>query len=312
MENNKLDIIAIGEGLVELSADETLKNASCLYKYFGGDVLSTAVAAVRLGSKVGFVTKLGNDAFKDFLFDGWKAEGLEVSHVSSADEKNGLYLIARTDINHKEFAYYRKKTAPSKLSLADIDPEYIKNSKIVYSTGITQSLSISAREVVKKSFEIAHSANILTAYDPNFTSTVFSLDDAREFFDDIVAEVDILFLSAKHDLEILGIESVDAAIKYLWDKGVSIVVVKSGADKGYYLGYKGSVNFTEFYTLDVCDTTCSGDAFNGGFLHGITHGCTAVEAARLASIVAGMQAQGIGAIKSIPYHDQVYSVFKGA
>ncbi len=309
--DEKLDIIAIGEGLVELSADESLKDAKCLYKYFGGDVLSTAVAAVRLGSKAGFVTKLGNDAFKDFLYDGWKAEGLDVSKVSLVDEKNGLYLIARTDLKDKEFAYYRNKTAPAKLSLNDIDAEYINNSKVVYSTGITQSLSMSAREVVKKSFELAHNANILTAYDPNFNRAVFSLDDAREFFDEVVSETDILFLSEKHDLEIMGIESVDAAFKYLWDKGVSTVIIKSGTDMGYYLGYNGSISFTEFYTTDVCDTTCSGDVFNGGFLHGVTHGCTMIEAAKLASIVAGMQAQGIGAIKSIPYHDKVYSVFKG-
>ena len=47
-------------------------------------------------------------------------------------------------------------------------------------------------------------------------------------------------------------------------------------------------------------------------LHGITHGCSTIEATKLASIAAGLQAQGIGAIKSIPYHDDVYSVFKGA
>ena len=152
---------------------------------------------------------------------------------------------------------------------------------------------------------------LLTAYDPNFIKAISSLDEAREYFDDVISNIDILFLSAKHDMPILGIESIDAAIKYLWDKGVSTVVVKSGQDKGYYTGYNGNIAFTEFYTLDVSDTTCSGDVFNGAFLHGLTHGCSPIEATGLASIAAGMQAKGIGAIKSIPYHDEVYSVFKG-
>ncbi len=307
----KLDIIAIGESLVELSTDAKLKDAECLHKYFGGDALATAVTAVRLGSKVGFITKLGNDAFKDFLLEGWKNEGLDISQVTFADERNGLYLIARPSYLEKEFAFYRKKTAVSKLSADDISETYLGSAKIIYSTGITQSLSLSAREAVNRSFTLAKDMQLLTAYDPNFIMAISSIDEAREYFDEVISNVDILFMSAKHDIPILGIESIDAAIKYLWDKGVSTVVVKSGLDKGYYTGYNGTVSYTEFFTSDVCDTTCSGDVFNGAFLHGLTHGCSAFEATKLASAAAGIQAKGIGAIKSIPYHDEVYSAFKG-
>ena len=308
----KLDIIAIGESLVELSTDEKLKDAECLHKYYGGDALATAVTAVRLGSKVGFITKLGNDAFKDFLLDAWKNEGLDISQVTFSNERNGLYLIARPSYMEKEFAFYRKKTATAKLASDDISENYLGSAKVIYSTGITQSLSLSARDAVNRSYELAKNMQILTAYDPNFITAVSSIDEAREYFDEVISNIDILFMSARHDLPLLGIESIDAAIKYLWDKGVSTVVVKSGQDKGYYTGYNGAVSFTEFYTSDVSDTTCSGDVFNGAFLHGLTHGCSAIEATKLASIAAGIQAKGIGAIKSIPYHDEVYSVFKGA
>ncbi len=307
----KFDIITIGESLVELSTDEKLKDAECLHKYFGGDAIACAVSAKRLGSEVGFVTKIGNDAFKEFLLNAWKEEGLDISQVGECDERNGLYLIARPTYNQKEFAYYRKKIAPSKLSVDDINPDYIKNAKIIYSSGVTQSLSVSAREAVKKAFEAAKDMQILTSYDPNYIPALSSFDDAKECLDEVIPYVDILFLSARHDLQLAGIESVDTAIKYFWDKGVSTVVIKSGMEQGYYIGYNGTISFTEFYTNDVCDTTCSGDAFNGGFLHGITHGCTPLEASRLASVVAGLQAKGIGAIKSIPYHDEVYSIFKG-
>ena len=61
-----LDIICIGEGLIELSSDMSLSYASCLNKYYGGDAICTAVAAVRLGSKVGLISRVGNDFFKDF------------------------------------------------------------------------------------------------------------------------------------------------------------------------------------------------------------------------------------------------------
>ena len=35
--DEKLDIVAIGESLIELSSDTKLSCAECLYKYYGGD-----------------------------------------------------------------------------------------------------------------------------------------------------------------------------------------------------------------------------------------------------------------------------------
>lgn len=108
MEEN-LDIVAIGECLIELSANTSLTSADCLYKYYGGDALATAISALRLGSKVGFITKVGNDAFKEFLMDSWQAEGLDISQIKLANEPNGFYFITRPVDADKEIAYYRKK-----------------------------------------------------------------------------------------------------------------------------------------------------------------------------------------------------------
>ena len=65
--NEKLDIITIGESLIELSTSESLKTAESLNKFYGGDTLTTAIAALRLGSKVGFISRIGMDCFKDYL-----------------------------------------------------------------------------------------------------------------------------------------------------------------------------------------------------------------------------------------------------
>ena len=118
-------------------------------------------------------------------------------------------------------------------------------------------------------------------------------------------------MSTKHDtLNILDIESPENIIKKLWDIGIQTVILKSIERQGYYTGNNGNIFFTEFYTHDYLDTTCSGDAFNGGYLHAVTHGFNCSEAVKFAAIVAGMQAQGIGAIKSIPYKDDVYTAYR--
>lgn len=310
--DEKLDIIAIGECLIELSTNAKLDNSGCLYKYYGGDALAVAVAAQRSGSKVGFITKVGNDPFKSYLLDSWQNEGLDISQVKLSDDSNGLYMIARPSVNEKEIVYYRKKTAPCKLSIDDIDKSYIEKSRVLYASGITQSLSPSASEAVEYAFKYAKESGVITAYDINYHPSLMSAESAKENFYRVSNYLDILFMSTKHDTgNILEIESPENVIKKIWDSGIQTVVLKSGERKGYYTGYNGNIIFTEFYTDDYIDTTCSGDAFNGGFLHAITHGFNCPEAVKFASIVAGLQAKNIGAIKSIPYADEVYSIYRG-
>ena len=308
----KLDIISIGESLIELSSDKSLTYSDTIDKYYGGDTLATAVAALRLGSKVGYISRVGMDHFKDFLLDSWQSEGLDISQVKLVDGFNGLYFIARPEGGEKEFAYYRKKTAATNLSIDDISSDYIKSASIVYATGVTQSLSLSAKEAVKKAFTLAKEHKNLVAYDPNYSPKLWSKDEAKEAFYEIEENIDILFLNLKNDAQkLLEIMSIDKLIKYFWDKGISTIVVKSSADCGYYTGYQGEILFTEFWADRIVDTTSAGDAFNGGFLHAIASGLTPFEAVHIAAIVAGLQSQKIGAIKSIPFRKEVYSVYKG-
>ena len=311
--NEKLDIITIGESLIELSTSESLKTAESLNKYYGGDTLTTAIAALRLGSKVGFISRIGMDCFKDYLLESWQEEGLDISHVKPVNGTNGLYMVSKNkDSASKEFAFYRKKTAATNLSFEDISTDYILGSSILYSTGLTQSLSISAREAVKESFKTAKENNVLTAYDPNFTSLIWTEDEAKEAFNDIVEYLDILFLNVRYDAKIVTeSESVDNIIKHLWDKGISTIIVKSAVEKGYYVGYNGRIEFVKFINEDVTDDTGAGDAFNGGVLHGIAAGMSPFKAVGLGSVVAGLQIKNYGAIRSIPTKEEVYKIFKG-
>jgi 2-dehydro-3-deoxygluconokinase len=311
MSNKTFDLITIGESLIEFSTNQKLRDAECLHKYYGGDSLVVAVAAKRLNSNVGFITCLGNDAFKDYMLSSWEKEGLDTQHVKIVNEKNGLYMVSRTAGEEKEFIYYRKKIAPAKLSIEDIDEEYIKQAKIIYASGITQSLSINSRESVKKAFTIARENGILTAYDPNFTSLISTPQEAREYFDEILPLTDILFMSSKYDTKnIFEIDSLEKIMNYMSDNGVKITIIKSAENNGYYLNNQYKTTYIPFYTNHTVDTTSSGDTFNGAFLHAYANSYTALEAAKIATIDAGLQAQGIGAIKSIPYAKEVYDIYK--
>ena len=302
----KIDIAVIGECLIELSANGSLADTSTLNKYFGGDTVSTAVAIARLGGSVTYLTKVGNDGFSEFIFSSLQKENIDTSLIKTNDEQNGMYIVSHT-MDNKEVLYYKRKTAATKLSIEDIDEETIKKLKLVYSTGVVQSLSASSRELVREAFRIAKENDVLTAYDPNYTSCFMNSDDTKEYFEEIIGLTDIIFLSLKNDaVKLYEIESIDKVMNYFWDKGVKVVVIKSHIDNGYYTGYNGEITFTEFYNSQkAIDTTASGDVFNGGFLYAVTNGYTPFDAAKFAAVVSGLQTQNYGAIQAIPYKEAV-------
>jgi 2-dehydro-3-deoxygluconokinase len=308
--SDNLDIIVIGESLVEFCTNEKLAYAETLHKYYGGDVLNTAVTASRLGSRVGFLTKVGNDHFRDYLMDSWQAENIDISCIKIVEGYNGLYIVSREEENKKAFAYYRKKSAATTLSIEDINEEIIERSSIVYSTGITQSLSSSANAAVKKAFSIAGDKDCLVAYDPNYKATLMDIEGAKAAMEEVIEYVDVLILSHIHDAEkLIDINSPDKIIKYFWDRGVATIAVKMGQE-GCTIGHNGEINRVPHRDVEVIDTTGTGDAFNGGFLHGLAKGLTPFEAGKLATIVASEQAKGWGAIKSIPSREQVLAEYK--
>ena len=302
----KIDIAVIGECLIELSANGSLADTSTLNKYFGGDTVTTAVAIARLGGDVTYLTKVGNDGFSEFILSSLQKENIDTSLIKTNDEQNGMYIVSHT-LENKEVLYYKRKTAATKLSIEDFSEENIKRLKMIYSTGVVQSLSASSRELIRESFKIAKEQDVLTAYDPNYTSCFMNSADTKELFEEIIDFTDIIFLSLKNDaVRLYEVESVDKIMNYMWDRGVKIVVIKSHIDNGYYTGYNGDISFTEFYnTQKAIDTTASGDVFNGGFLYAFINGYSPADAAKFASVVSGLQTQNYGAIQAIPYKETV-------
>ena len=202
---------------------------------------------------------------------------------------------------------YRRRVASNYLTEEDFNEEYILSSRAVYSTGITQSLSIGSNQLVKKIFETARNNDILTAYDPNYTSSFMTTYDTKEYLEDIIENIDVLFMSLKNDVEALyDLTSVEKIVNYFTDYGVKVIVVKSHLENGYYIYSNGKTEFCPFYTTTQVDYTMgAGDVFNGGFLSAYTNGYTPVEAAQVAAKQAGLFIERLGIIENIPNSEEL-------
>lgn len=306
-----LDVISIGECMVELFSDEPLAKASTFQKAFGGDTLNLLAAASRLGSRTGYITRVGKDPFAPFLLEAWQSEGIDTSRVKVVEGFNGIYFISVLPGGEREFTYYRTGSAASTLEPDDLDPPYIASAKILHLSGITQALSRSCRATALEAARLAKAHGVIVSYDPNFRPRLWPVEEARQGLTELLPYLDIMLPSAPQETEqLLSTPSPKEAIEALWAKGVKTVVAKLGP-QGCLVGVGGMVTPVPAYSTGVAvDSTGAGDAFNGAFLHGLLEGLSSVRAAALGAITAGLKLRGRGAIASLPSRDEVYRVFQ--
>src|SRR5262245_22770114 len=62
----------------------------------GGKGANTAVAAGRLGGRVGLLGAVGRDSYGDLLLDSMRSAGVDVSRVRRADRPTGIAYITVT------------------------------------------------------------------------------------------------------------------------------------------------------------------------------------------------------------------------
>lgn len=300
-----MDIIAVGECMVEFHCDGKFDSAEFFKKSYGGDTLNTLIAASRLGSKTGFISKVGNDAFANYLLNSWKKEGIDISHCKVVEGFNGIYFIA-LDGKDREFIYYRKGSAASQLNPVEIDSTYISKTKIFFTSGITQALSEDNRKYVQLALKIARENKVKTAFDVNYRPKLWSIEEASSSLMEVLKYIDILFLNSQEAKLFSSYSDLRKSAEFFLSQGIELVVIKQGGD-GCFIAGTGIARKLPAMGVEVRDTTGAGDAFNGGFLHAIAKGLNPYIAAEIGNAIAGLKVRGRGAVSSLPKKEEVES-----
>ncbi len=95
------------------------------------------------------------------------------------------------------------------------------------------------------------------------------------------------FLSGRDDLAEAG-----AVFR---DLGAGVCIFKDGADGSVIVDDRGATRLPA-HAITPVDTTSCGDSYCAGFIAGLDRGWSVIEAARLASAVAALVAQGVGTL----------------
>ena len=138
MEN--LDVITIGEAMAMFVATETgdLAEVEHFMKRVAGAELNVATGLARLGLKVGWVSRVGNDSFGRFVLQSLAKEGID-SHAVAIDNRfaTGFQMKSKVENGTDPIVeYFRKGSAASHLSPDDFRADYFTSARHLHLSGV--------------------------------------------------------------------------------------------------------------------------------------------------------------------------------
>ena len=199
-------IVALGEPMLEFN--QARADAPDAYlRGYGGDTSNMAIAASRLlgdpGGRVGYVTRVGNDAFGRMLVDLWREERVDIRGVAiDADAPTGVYFVTHGPQGH-EFSYLRAGSAASRMRPDSLPLDAIRGARILHVSGISQAISATACDAVFAAIDAAKAAGGAVSYDPNLRLKLWPLPRARAIVIATIPQCD-WFLPGQDEAKLLS------------------------------------------------------------------------------------------------------------
>ncbi len=255
----------------------------------GGKGCNQAIAISRLGGKVNFISKLGNDDYGKLALDKLKKDNIDTSNIIiSNNHKTGVAGI-HVDRNTGKNAITVVRGAPSSLTTEEIDANLIKQSKIF----LTQ-LEIPI-DVTLHCLKTAKEKGLINILNPapacKLSNNFFKLVD---YF--TPNEMEAEFYTG---IKINDEKDAKISAKKLIDMGIKKVIITLGEKGLFYSDGKEEI-YLPATPVKAVDTTGAGDAFNGGFSFALLKGKKIKECLEIANKVAGFSTTKLGAGDSMP------------
>lgn len=303
-ESHDLDVLAIGEPMLEFSQTGDGGTAPQYLQGYGGDTSNFAVAAARQGARVGYVTRVGRDTFGERFMALWQREGIDVAGVQhDPAAATGIYFISHDEAGH-HFSYYRAGSAASRMRPDDLPQRAIEAARVLHVSGISQAISTSACDAVFAALTMARDANRLVSYDPNVRLKLWPAARARAIVLETVALADYCLPSLEDAVALLGDDSPDALADAFLARGARCVALKLGPE-GVLVATAEERHRVAGVRVDSVDATGAGDTFDGAFITELLRGARLEDAARYANAAAALSTRGYGAVDPIPARTEV-------
>ncbi len=256
----------------------------------GGKGCNQAIAVSRLGGKVNFITKLGDDEYGKLAINKLKEDKIDTSNIIiSSKHKTGVAGI-HIDKNTGKNAITVVRGAPKSLTIKEINTDIIKTSKI-FLTQLEVPL-----DVTLHCLKFAKENGLINILNPapacELNNNFFNLID---YFTPNETEAEFYT-----GIRINNEGDAKKSAKKLVSMGIKNVIITLGEKGLFYSNGKEDI-YIKASNVKAVDTTGAGDAFNGGFSYALLNGKKIRDCLELANKIAGYSTTKLGAGDSMPF-----------
>jgi sugar/nucleoside kinase (ribokinase family) len=228
---------------------------------------SSAIVAhnlASLGTKVGFQSLIGEDALGKIALERLTLGGVDTSRVrAETSVGTGLSVILQRDGWRNILTY---PGAISRLSLGDLDLEYLSNARHFHLS--SYYLQSSLRSNVPDLFRRLKANGLTISLDTN--------DDPEGRFEDdlynVLELVDVFLPNQREACRIARTGDLEIALRKL-SGIVPLLVVKVGAQGAIAIRADERIE-SGAVSVELVDPVGAGDSFDAGFLHAYLRGCS--------------------------------------
>lgn len=262
-------LFAIGEVLIDfipLEKGFALKDVLAFERAPGGAPANVAAAVAKYGQHSEMISKLGNDAFGDFLVEKLQQAGVKTNRILRTAEANtALAFVSLMNNGERDFTFYRNPSSDLLLEADELDENAFEEGDFLHfcSVGLVESPMKYAH---KRAIEMVNSKQGIISFDPNVRLPLWKNErDCRETILEFLPLAHIVKISDEELEYITGISDEKEALKSLFQGDVEVVVYTQGGN-GASVITRDTEHYKQSYKMNVVDTTGAGDAFIGGFL----------------------------------------------
>lgn len=304
----ELEVLTVGRVSVDLYADEAgagFSDPQRFSKSIGGTATNVAVAAARLGHHSAVLTKVGDDPFGHYVIAKLRSFGVDTTHVGRHPTlRTPLAFAALTPPEDPELLFYREPAAPDmQLTPTDVDMPAARDVAVLWIAGSAMAEE-PARSTIT-SILSGRGRRPHTVLDLDYRPVLWASEGEASTV--IGAAIDRATVAIGNRTECrvaVGTDDPDDAATRLLDRGVTLAVVKLGAE-GVLVATEESRHVVPPRPVEVVCGLGAGDAFGGALVHGLLSGWPPVRIVEYANAAGAIVAGRLLCADAMPTNSEI-------
>lgn len=261
-------LYSIGELLIDFQSVgvASLKETKEFVKKAGGAPANVCVQAQKLGHQTVYLTKVGDDAFGEFLIETLKNEGVDTTYVSKAKEyETSLAFVSFTPDGEREFSFFRKKAADLYFTEEDFKDVAFSKGDVLEFGSVALQTEV-AKNTHKYLINKAKESGATICFDPNLRFNLWDdKNELRNVVNEFLEYADVVKVGDE-EIDFITNKTGEESIKAIMRPNVKILVLTKGKDGATIYLKDGRQYSCPGYKVKAIDTTGAGDSFFGGFI----------------------------------------------